>query len=206
MYELFKDKTVAFVGLAPNILGKGLGGEIDSHDLVYRTNILPSNYLDYGRRCDIISLHEDRTNDVPLVENVITFSEHENSNFVVTPQERLKLRGWCMLNYGLDIFDGTAGFIAFWLCKKFGAKSIKFYGITGYQDLSGNVVCHSDDWKHYTDEAYGSNEVFEKSKLVDMPNYDCHNFCNQNTIFRELLNSGDIYMDKFSKEYFKYGR
>lgn len=211
MESIFKGKTVAFVGLAPNILGKGLGPEIDSHDLVYRTNIFPvSNPEDYGSRCDIISLVSEYHDKIDTldVKNILAFEPFtvDKLTYWITPQERLKLRGWCMLNYELDIIDGTAGMIAFWLCKKFGAKSIKFYGITGYQDLSGNVVVHSDDWKHYTDEAYGSKEVFEKSKLVDMPNYDCHNFWNQNTIFRELLKEGEIDMDEFSKEYFKHGR
>lgn len=210
MKKIFKGKTVAFVGLAPNILGKGLGPEIDSHDLVYRTNIFPVEHPeDYGTRCDIISLISEFHHKIDElgVKNIIAFEPFRIEKLVywVTPQERLKLRGWCMYHYGLDIIDGTAGMVAYWLCKKWGAK-IKFYGITGYQDLSGNVVWHSNDWKHYTDQAYGSEEGFEKAKKVDMPNYDCHNFWNQNTIFRELLKKGEIDMDPFSKQYFKHGR
>ena len=107
-----------------------------------------------------------------------------------------------MLNYELDIFDATAGMIAFWICRKFGAK-IKFYGITGYQDLHGNVVNHSNNWKHYIDEGYISPECFEEAKQVDMTNYDCHNFWNHNLIFKSLLESGEIEMDQYSMEYFK---
>jgi hypothetical protein len=207
MKEVFKGKTVAFVGLAPNIEGKGLGHEIDAHDIVYRTNTIPSNYIDYGSKCDVISVLKMLFDLIPEnVPNIITFETHEKSTYIVTDVERLNIRGWCMLKFGIDIFDGTGGMVAYWLAKKYGAKSIKFYGITGYQDLSGNVVNHSDGWRHYIDEAYLSDEGFEKAKLVDMPNYDCHNFWNQNTIFRELLKKGKIDMDEFSKEYFKHGR
>lgn len=211
MKSVFEGRTVAFVGLAPHLIGKGLGAEIDSHDLVYRTNIFPVSYPeDYGAKCDVISLVSEFYHKIDTlpVKHILTFDPFppHKATYWITPQERLKLRGWCMLNYELDIIDGTAGMIAFWLCKKFGAKSIKFYGVTGYQDLSGNVVVHSEDWKHYTDEAYEESTGFEAAKKADMPNYDCHNFWNQNTIFRELLKIGDIDMDQFSREYFKHGR
>lgn len=208
MQKVFKGKAIAFVGLAPNIQGKGLGAEIDAHDLVYRTNVFPvPGPEDYGSRCDIISVIPDHIERMPLdVKTLITFEPHPLSKYVVTEIERLKIRGWFMYHHELDIFDATAGMVALWLAKKWKAKSIKFYGVTGYQDKSGNVVNHSKDWTHYTEWAYDISGGRDRAFSADMPNYDCHNFWNINTIFRRLLAEGEIEMDQFSKEYFQYGR
>jgi hypothetical protein len=201
-----KGKSVAFVAQGPNIMNMGLGDEIDSHDFVYRTNFFPvKNPEDYGTRCDILSIIPDHIHSIQTtsVQDVITFErvETDKNQYVITPEERLRIRGWFMYQYGLDIFDATAGLVAYWLCKKFKAKII-YYGITGYQDTSGNVVVHSDHWKHYTDWYYDKTGKREFAFSVDLPNYDCHNLWNHNIIFINLLKKGLIGMDQHSLKYF----
>ena len=53
--EFVKGKTVAVVGNGPHEIGKRLGVEIDSHDVVVRINnyVLSGHEEDYGRRTDI---------------------------------------------------------------------------------------------------------------------------------------------------------
>lgn len=60
-YETFlKDKRVIFVGACPNIKGMGKGKEIDSYDIVVRTNgsinlIEGDDFVkDYGKKCDVL--------------------------------------------------------------------------------------------------------------------------------------------------------
>lgn len=54
-----KGKTVAVVGNGPSELGKGLGGEIDAHDVVIRLNVYKvlGFEQDYGSRTDIWVKH-----------------------------------------------------------------------------------------------------------------------------------------------------
>jgi hypothetical protein len=54
-----KGKTVAIVGSGPSERGKGLGGEIDSHDIVIRINnhTVKGFEADYGSRTDIWAKH-----------------------------------------------------------------------------------------------------------------------------------------------------
>lgn len=56
----FRDKTIAFVGPAPTLLGKGLGKFIDGHDLVCRAShnlCHEEEKKDYGSRCDVLFHH-----------------------------------------------------------------------------------------------------------------------------------------------------
>lgn len=202
MIEIFKDKTVAFVGLAPVIEGKGLGEQIDSYDVVYRTNFLPKNTTDYGSKCDVISVLKDCFNllDTHQVTNIVLFDDIEidRNKYLVTHEERAFIREKYIDQYGLDIIDATAGLIAYYLADKYEAKSFKFFGITGYQNLQGKVVNHSVV-NHYSEEAYN---MFGRSR-VNMAKYDCHNFANHNKILKSLLKSKKIEMDQYSLEYFK---
>lgn len=58
--EYIKDKSVCFVGAAPILKGKNLGGFIDSFDIVVRTNgsislIEREEFIkDYGKRIDVL--------------------------------------------------------------------------------------------------------------------------------------------------------
>lgn len=204
--RIFKGKSVAFVGMAPCIEWKGLGYEIDSFDVVYRANYLPKNTLDFGSKCDVMSVLKDHFNmlDTHSVQNIIVFDDLElpRNKYLVTEKQRKEIRQKFLDYYGLDIIDATAGLIAYCLAKKFGCDRFKFFGITGYQDLKGDVKNHSE-LRHYVDENYDTLGAIETVWDVDMKNYDCHNFKNQNDVFRKLLKQGLIEMDEYSMEYFK---
>lgn len=62
--EFIEGKNIILVGPAPILKGKGKGVEIDSYDVVVRTNHMltaldkdPSLEVDYGSRCDILFLN-----------------------------------------------------------------------------------------------------------------------------------------------------
>lgn len=59
--DLVKDKSIAYVGPAPNLQNKKTGDYIDSHDLVFRVGDPPVGFMnqtgkeeDYGRRTDVL--------------------------------------------------------------------------------------------------------------------------------------------------------
>ena len=55
--ELLKDKTIAYVGPAPNLIDTNSGEKIDSYDLVCRLQEFPvpeSREKDYGKRTDLL--------------------------------------------------------------------------------------------------------------------------------------------------------
>jgi len=69
---LVAGRTVAVVGNGPGCLGRGLGAEIDAHDLVVRFNNYPSGYeADYGARTDVWvrGAHRD-VRDRPEIESL----------------------------------------------------------------------------------------------------------------------------------------
>lgn len=207
MFDVFKGKNIAFVGQAPNIVGKGLGQEINSFDVVYRTNFFPvPNTDDYGSRCDVISVLKEYHHTVSehAVQNLVLFDDLETyrRKYLITDQERSDIRQWAIHNYSMDIKDATAGMVAYWLAKKFEAKSIKFFGITGYQNIEGEVVNH-DIEKHYNEWYTDKAGNFEQALQVDMATYECHNFASQNLLFAVLLRDGLIQMDQFSTQYFQ---
>ena len=72
--ELVKDKTIAYVGPAPNLQNLGMGEFIDSHDLVFRLGDSPVGFMgrtgkevDYGSRTDVL-VHSFNDHDRPELE------------------------------------------------------------------------------------------------------------------------------------------
>lgn len=63
MSGFFRGKSVAIVGNGPRELGRGLGAEIDGHDIVVRFNNidLDGYERDYGRRTDVWVKHMQKT-------------------------------------------------------------------------------------------------------------------------------------------------
>ena len=63
--KLVRRKKVVLVGPARALVGSKIGNEIDSHDIVVRTNnffgISSEMYNDYGKRCDILYLNPKTT-------------------------------------------------------------------------------------------------------------------------------------------------
>ncbi len=72
--ELVKGKTIAMVGPAPSLQGKGMGKFIDSHDLIFRCGDSPVGFLgqtdkciDYGSRTDVL-VHSFNDHDRPQLQ------------------------------------------------------------------------------------------------------------------------------------------
>ena len=63
--SLVTRKNIILVGPARTLIGKKLGEEIDSHDVVVRTNnffgVSDSMDVDYGKKCDILYLNPKTT-------------------------------------------------------------------------------------------------------------------------------------------------
>lgn len=209
-----KDKTVAFVGMSPIIKGEGFGAEIDSFDIVYRTNMYPlaeSLHEDYGSRCDIISYQKyylhlagQFYNHGVLIQ-VPHLSEKERSTFgypffYVSRSDREAMAEKIKAAVGQNLLYPSSGLVAWFICA--GCRRFKYFGVTGYQDLSKKVANHSQV-NHYIEEY---KEIWGERKAnilsTKMENYHVHNFEAQNMYLSMLLKSGDIEMDLISKQYF----
>lgn len=77
--ELVKGKTIAMVGPAPNLQGKGMGEFIDSHDLVFRVGDSPVGFMgqtgkegDYGSRSDVL-VHSFNDHDRPQLQKDLSW-------------------------------------------------------------------------------------------------------------------------------------
>lgn len=213
--KLVKGKTIAFVGLAPNIQGKSLGKEIDSADIVYRTNMfpIPEKYTqDYGTRCDILGIQrayeqfvdEYIYNGVKLIVYYEEAMKMPENSYCSNYYERMNMASEInsiILEYRMKA--PTAGLVAWFLCHKYGCKSFKFYGITGYQNLKGEVQNHdggNNYLKEYLD--YWGNR---KDRLIktDMVHNEYHNFQAHNEFIKYGIKNKFFTLDKYSNEYFK---
>jgi hypothetical protein len=210
--EFIRGKSVAFVCQSPILEGAGMGDEIDSFDFVYRTNLFCGDRaIDYGSRCDILAVAQDyfRFLEQSNVENIVHYDRlgsyaknvKGRHTFFFNSRERLAIRRWCIDCFDADIIDATSGLIAWWLCYLHGASRVKMFGMTGYQNMDGEVVNHTDH-KHYNDSYVDALGVREKNSAVDMPTYDCHNFAAQNLVFRILIAKRLVEIDNQSKLYF----
>lgn len=206
-------KSVAFVAQAPIIEGKGLGAEIDSFDLVYRTNLYPmSNTADYGERCDIISVVKDNFPFIGRhnVQHIVHFDkisykhragDQRRNHYFINERERKLIVEWCKIKFHVDIIDPTAGLVAWFLMHIYKAERIKFFGMTGYQNKHRQVVNHGEE-KHYVDEYIDELKVRERLHKAQMATYDCHDFKAHNAVWRGLIREGLVDMDDYSWEYF----
>jgi len=77
--DLIKDKTIAYVGPAPNLQDCGMGEFIDSHDLVFRLGDSPVGFLgktgkekDYGSRSDVL-VHSFNSHDRPELQKDVNW-------------------------------------------------------------------------------------------------------------------------------------
>lgn len=216
--KLVEGKNIAFVGLAPNIKGKNLGKEIDSADVVYRTNMfpLPAKYKrDYGSRCDIIGIQKAYQNYIYRIigAGVKAIVRYENGvhipNDIISYCSDYNERKDMASQINSVIINNTmkaptAGLVALFLCKKFGCKSFKFYGITGYQNTKGEVENHKGE-NNYIQE-YLDYWGKRKDKLLstDMVHNTYHNFQAHNEYIRYALKENIIELDPYSYEYFCY--
>lgn len=211
--EFIQGKTVAFVGMAPNIMGKGLGDEINSFDLVFRTNIfpIPEEYkVDYGSKCDVISmLKSSAINPDVFSKGGIQWVIHYRpaakyspllNYYQMTIDKRNEVRRGIMKDIGFDPKHGTAGINIIATVLKSEPKRLKLFGITGYQNKNGKVIDHLKGTQHYI--PYFRTKI--RPGIISMERHPSHNFQVQNDWIRFLLKNKKIEIDSYSAEYFKY--
>ncbi len=215
--DLVKNKTVAFVGLAPSIKGKGLGKEIDSHDIVFRTNMynVPKHlHADYGKKTTVISMLKQYLHLIPEyikqgLKYIVTFEELKDydakANYRVADEDYRRAVA-TQMNEKIDtkLIWPTSGLLAYFLCK--GCESFKYYGITGYQNENGQIQNHNGNnnyIKEYTD-FWGERKEELMSRNMVEDKY--HNFKAHNEYMRYLIKNNLIEIDKYSHEYFRSSR
>lgn len=213
--DFVRGKSVAFVGLSPCIKGKGLGGEIDSHDIVYRTNMYPlpeDLWADYGKKCDIIAIQrryrkfsgQYLSNGVKYLIPKLFDSERDIfhlPHFFVPMSER-KVYGKEISKYTkMELFHPTAGMMAYFLTL--GCKSFKYYGVTMYQNESGKITNHTE-FDHYIDEYKEFwGEGYDKFKTYQMDSDTSHNYEAHAKYIRHLIHTGKIDIDEYSGKFFE---
>lgn len=212
--EYIKGKSVAFVGMAPSIVGKGLGKEIDSFDIVIRTNVfpIPEDYRkDYGTKCEVISmLRSGAITPEAFVNNGVKWVIHYRPIHPIKYTDKLKYFDMTMtlrmalrkeikndLKNGFDPGHPSAGVNIIGLLLKSSPARIKVFGITGYQNKQGEVVDHTE-YRHYIHYF-----KYNPASRISMRRHPSHHFQVQNDWIRLLLKTGKIQMDPFSREYFK---
>jgi hypothetical protein len=212
MNNYIKGKTVAFCGMAPCIVGKGLGEYIDSFDVVIRTNVfpVPERFVaDYGKKCDIISMLRTSAirgdvfadGGIKMVLHYPPLAEEKKSPrleyFHIDVALRNRIKVDIMNILGKNPGHGTAGINIVNLVLQCHPLTFQLFGVTGYQDKNGNVVDHHKGTSHYIDHF----KIPEK--IGSLERHPSHKLAVQNDYLRYLLSKDMIKMDQYSLEYFK---
>ena len=144
-------KSIAIVGRSPILVGRGLGAEIDSHDIVIRFNMadVSGKYADdFGVKNDVMVINcwnksDDRAFYIykdfrtfgafPDVTAAIDADDCKNSDFL-----DFGLKAWCCNESGLN--DPTSGAIMImWIKKILGnLDNVDIYGFA-FQDENMNL-------------------------------------------------------------------
>ena len=142
LFELVSGKTVALVGPAPHLLGKGAGNTIDKCDIVCRINdIIPPQDLrkDYGSKTDIMfhnfatpylgglekkkSIYEEYYSKLKMIVCPVVKSSHLENDYLTWDNDR---ESAVVGNY-----------------KKIDNHNIPFYwiGLRDYKELYRKIGC-----------------------------------------------------------------
>jgi len=211
--NIIKGKTVAFVGMSPNIKDKNLGEEIDSFDIVYRTNFypLPTHlHKDYGSKCNILALqlkYHQRIIENKDIDLFITYHycqyAHASQNKIINISNKKKyLLGRFMNEYiNGDVIFPTAGMLAYFIAESLGCSRFKYFGITGYQNENKEIVNHGE-YEHVIEEYKNSFIRRETILKTEMKKVKCHNFQKENDFRRLIIKENICEIDEYSKKYF----
>jgi len=211
--KIIKGKTVAFVGMSPNIKDKNLGEEIDSFDIVYRTNFypLPTHlHKDYGSKCNILALQlryhpriiEDKDIDLFITYNYCKYAHASQKKIINISNQKKYLLGKFMNKYvDGDARFPTAGMLAYFIAESFGCTRFKYFGITGYQNENKEIVNHGE-YEHVIEE-YKNSFIRRASILnTELIKAKYHNFQKENDFRRLIIKENICEIDEYSKKYF----
>lgn len=210
--NLVRDKSVAFVGLAPNISGKGLGAEIDSFDVVIRTYFpVKTLFRDYGKRTDIVALNNPslesiKTFDKTGLSGLITYKRINNDMksgleyYLIPDSDRIIINAHIKKTINKDPMMATNGLNILYYCLEHNCSRFKMFGITGYQNKDGVIenFKNSKRSNHYVINIDGTDYLKDDKSV----NGVYHNYDAGNDFLRLLLKQNKIEMDTYSLEYF----
>ena len=152
-----KNKTVAIVGNGPSEVNKGLGKEIDSHDIVIRINnySIQGYERDYGSKTNIWVKcssddikHEIRDDRIKLIIYEPDYMHHEMLDSYIQecyqsplPMIYLNLEEHRNLRDKLKIFPST-GLLLIEKVLNIETKKVDFYGFSFKQEKLDNYFSH----------------------------------------------------------------
>ena len=156
--EYLRGKDVAMVGPAPNLVGTGLGPEIDSFDVVCRVNnsfiINDEMITDYGSRKDILF---NSGSDLGLAILQAVWPQWQSAQYIMLPGihqhftadhdtvlEGIKEKKWNFLNTCLSSIR---------LLLEFEINSLTIYGFTFYKGGKGYVKHQDETIKKIAEES-----------------------------------------------------
>jgi len=225
--DLVKDKTIAYVGPAPNLQGLGMGEFIDSHDLVFRLGDSPVGFMgatdkedDYGSKSDVL-VHSFNDTDRPQLEKDVDWLR--SLKYFLEPMvqnaEAGRQAAWFSkigvplhhvpdhhLKPGpLSDYLGSlpnTGFIGLLTMMYYDIKYLYVTGFTFYNMNGWNEAgnCYFDEW--YDTEKYkkyGLNESQGEGEI--------HNAANDIAHFRDILkvpkHREKIRLDEYLSDHFE---
>lgn len=186
-----RGKNVIIVGPSENIKNKGLGVDIDSYDIVIRTNgahgIIEKYSEDYGSRCDILYTNHFFTFNVL---NTVIHNMNPRPKFICYKgtygiYENKTINDITFRKWDLGVSSELTGMYIIKEIQKLGANSITIAGMDFYQNKE-NVYNDA-----YLPKTFNYN--YEKENRI-------HNYENVRNEFNALVKNRKIQvLENFSK-------
>jgi len=229
--DLVKDKTIAYVGPAPNLQGLGMGEFIDSHDLVFRVGDSPVGFMgatgkenDYGSRTDVL-VHSFNDHDRPQLEKDINWLRSLKYFLepMVQSHEAQRQAQWfgrigVPIHHVPDehvkpgpLFDylgslPNTGYLGLLTMMYYDIKHLYLTGFTFYNmnEWSDAGNCYFDEW--YDTEKYKKHGLNE-AKIAKGAYKQIHNPANDIAHFRNILkvekHRNKIKLDEYLTKHFE---
>lgn len=160
--SLVKGKNIALVGNGPSEMGRGLGGEIDAHDVVIRINNYRINGFerDYGSRTDIWVKaifdaidHTVRSEDIKMIYYAEPIKRMIlRDDYLSAIKSEIKeyqvdcfcpgVKEWFVRNYGIS---PTTGLTLINYLLSLEIRSLEVYGFSFLQEKYSKYVAYSGE-------------------------------------------------------------
>jgi lipopolysaccharide biosynthesis glycosyltransferase/nitroreductase len=204
--DLLNGKRVIFVGPSPILKGKKRGKEIDSYDIVVRTNnmlntldLSPELEEDYGKRCDVLYVNITYERD--------SFSSWDVDNWVKRGLKFIKKKGsqtlkedipvkWSVIKHNLPPEKGSSfliGLLLIYDILQYNIKSLYVTGIDAYEKLP--KLFEKNKSLEYVENYLPKFNISRRNNLVGFPSISRHNVKRDSEI---MLNLETDYSNTFS--------
>ncbi len=157
--KYFKDKTVAIVGPAPDLVGQNKGAEIDNHDIVCKLGFMYDieDHKNYGKKIDVIfngcfpklvDINNFKNKNIkriicpikpciPGVRDVHNRDIWKHYNYLKNNLKNIKFNNVGLLSCKFDntyIGRATSGTFGLYLLLNMPVKFLSVYGMTWYKN------------------------------------------------------------------------